>query len=139
MPRICSVGDYFSHQHHGNDLGGFRKHLCGEADKFEGFVLAPAAQGVGNGGEGILVEGSSVPGLGDYSQIHTRYEECQDPVYEHQKLRVCEGVAIILSGHDPLLQKIIIIITISLKIVIIISKKSSSSSSSDFVACAIIV
>lgn len=86
-------------------------HLCREADVFEGFVLTPAAQDVGDGGKRVLVHGCRVPGLLEKYAAEASHGQCQDAVHEHQELRVCESLAVfpVFSGsigtcHHSLLQ-----------------------------------
>lgn len=57
VPGIRPVGNNFPHQHDWDDLGGLGQDLCREADELQSLVLAPAAEGVGYGGVGVLVEG----------------------------------------------------------------------------------
>lgn len=60
---VALVRDDFTHEHHRNDFGGLGQHLSGEADVFEGLILTPAAEDVGERSEGILVHGCSVARL----------------------------------------------------------------------------
>lgn len=61
-------------------------HLSREADVFEGFILTPAAQDVGNGGKRVLVHGCGVPGLFKQYAAETSHGKSQDPVHKHQEL-----------------------------------------------------
>lgn len=86
-------------------------HLCREADVFEGFILAPAAEDVGNGGKRVLVHGCGVPGLFKQYAAEAGDGKSQDAVHKHQELRVCESFAIfpifissIGTRHHSLLQ-----------------------------------
>lgn len=87
---VALVGDDFTHQHHRNDFGGLGEHLSGEADVFEGLVLAPAAEDVGEGREGVLVHGRPVARLVEREAPQPGHGQSQDPVHEDQELRVCE-------------------------------------------------
>lgn len=57
------MGDDLTHEHDRNDFGGLGQDLSGEADVLEGLVLTPAAQDVGQRGEGVLVHGRPVARL----------------------------------------------------------------------------
>lgn len=87
---IALVRDDFTHEHHGDDFGGLGQHLGGEADVFEGLVLAPAAEDVGERSEGILVHGSAVAGLVEHDAPQPGHGQSKDSVHEDQELRVCE-------------------------------------------------
>ncbi len=68
-------------------------YLCGKADVFERFILAPAAEDVGQWSEGVFVHGRTVTGLFEQDTPQTGHRQRQDPVHEHQKLRVSEALA----------------------------------------------
>lgn len=87
---VALVRDDFTHQHHRNDFGGLGKHLSGEADVFEGLVLAPAAEDVGEGSERVLVHGHSVARLVEHEAPQPRHGQSEDPVHEDQELGVRE-------------------------------------------------
>lgn len=68
------------------------RYLCGEADVFESLILTPAAEDVGEGGEGVLVHGGGMSGLLEQDAPQSGHRQCQDPVHKHQKLRVSEAL-----------------------------------------------
>ena len=105
VPGVYSLRDYFPHQHDWNDLGGLSEYLCWKADKLEGFVLAPAAESVGDGRVRVLVERNSLPWLLGHGEVDTRDYKSQDSINKHQELRISECFTIVLDGHHSLLQK----------------------------------
>lgn len=100
-----------AHEHDGNDLGGLGQDLSGEADVLERFVLAPAAQDVGQGRKGVFVHGCAVARIFEHQATNPRHGQGQDAVHEDQKLRILESLALVLGGrrsvgtsHHPLLE-----------------------------------
>lgn len=74
-------------------------YLCGKADVFQRFILTPAAEDVGERGEGIFVHGCGVTGLFEHHATQAGHRQRQDPVHEHQKLRVFEALAAALRAR----------------------------------------
>lgn len=85
--------------------------MSGEADVLEGLILTPAAQDVGERGEGVLVHGRAVAGLLEHQAPHSCHRKSQDAIHEDQELRVLESLPFLLwiggaigTCHHPLLQ-----------------------------------
>lgn len=108
---IALMGHNLTHEHYRNDFGGFGQNLSGEADVLEGLVLAPAAQDVGERGEGVLVHGCSMARLLEQNAPEAWNSQSQDTVHKDQELRVLESLALVFwsdgsigTSHHPLLQ-----------------------------------
>lgn len=108
---VALVRDDLAHEHDGYDFGGFGQDLGGEADVLQSLVLAPAAQDVGERGEGVLVHGRSVARLLKQEAPEAGHGQSQDTVHEDQELGVLESLSFVLwsrgaigTSHNPLLQ-----------------------------------
>ena len=103
MPGVGPIRDHLPHDHNRDDFGGLCQHLGGEADELEGLVLAPAAEGVGNGGVGVLVERRAVPGLLGHGDVDKGYHQGQNAIHKHQELGIGELLPVVGLCHHPLL------------------------------------
>ena len=104
MPRVGLVGDYLAHQHHRDHLGGLGQDLRWEADELEGLILAPAAEDVGDGRVGVLVDRGHVTGLAGGAHIDAGHQEGKDAVDKDQELGVFKLLPAVGPRHDALLQ-----------------------------------